>query len=88
MSGGVAYVLDLDPDLVNGDLVDVASPGGEDALALRAVLEQHAALTSSVVAAALLDDWPAALGRFSVIVPRDYRRVIEATAARRRRART
>jgi len=79
MSGGVAYVLDLDPALVNGDLVDVVSSGGEDALALRAVLEQHAALTSSVVAAALLDDWPAALGRFSVIVPRDYRRVIEAT---------
>src|SRR5882724_2170232 len=79
MSGGVAYVLDLDPALVNGELVDVVPPGGEDALALRAVLEQHAALTSSDVAAALLDDWPGALGRFSVIVPRDYRRVIGAT---------
>ncbi|HEY7050002.1 MAG TPA: glutamate synthase large subunit [Jatrophihabitantaceae bacterium] len=79
MSGGVAYVLDLDPTLVNGELVDVGPLGGEDALALRAVLEQHAALTASTVAAALLADWPAALDRFTAIVPRDYRRVIEAT---------
>ena len=79
MSGGVAFVLDLDRSLVNGELVDVAALRGEDALALRAVLEQHAALTGSVVAAALLGDWPGALARFSAIVPRDYRRVVEAT---------
>src|SRR6266550_1729066 len=40
MSGGVAFVLDLDRSLVNGALVDVAELRGEDALALRAVLEQ------------------------------------------------
>ncbi len=79
MSGGVAYVLDLDPALVNGELVDVVSPAGEDALAVRAVLEQHAALTASPVAAALLADWPTAADRFSAIVPRDYRRVLDAT---------
>ena len=79
MSGGVAYVLDLDPALVNGELVDVGGLSGEDALALRSVLEQHAALTGSTVAAALLADWPSALDRFSAIVPRDYRRVLEAT---------
>ncbi|HEY3630534.1 MAG TPA: glutamate synthase-related protein, partial [Jatrophihabitantaceae bacterium] len=79
MSGGVAYVLDLDPALVNGELVDVGGLSGEDALALRAVLEQHAALTGSAVAAALLADWPSALDRFSAVVPRDYRRVLEAT---------
>ena len=45
----------------NGELVDVAALRGEDALALRAVLEQHAALTGSVVAAARLGDWPGAL---------------------------
>jgi glutamate synthase (NADPH/NADH) large chain len=36
-------------------------------------------LTGSTVAAALLADWPTALDRFSAIVPRDYRRVLEAT---------
>jgi glutamate synthase (NADPH/NADH) large chain len=80
MSGGVGYVLDLDSSLVNPELVDVDVLSGEDALALRAVLEQHAALTASTVAAGLLADWPTALGRFSSIVPRDYRRVLEATS--------
>jgi glutamate synthase (NADPH) large chain len=79
MSGGVGYVLDLDPALVNRELVDVEPLTCEDALALRAVLEQHAALTASAVASALLDDWSAALDSFTVIMPRDYRRVLEAT---------
>jgi glutamate synthase (NADPH) large chain len=79
MSGGVGYVLELDPALVNRELVDVEPLTCEDALALRAVLEQHAALTASAVASALLDDWSAALDRFTVIMPRDYRRVLEAT---------
>ena len=79
MSGGVGYVLDLDPALVNRELVDVDALRCEDALALRAVLEQHAALTASTVASALLDDWGAAVDRFAVIMPRDYRRVLEAT---------
>ena len=52
MSGGVGYVLDLDRSLVNSELVDVCAMRGEDALALRAVLDQHAALTASSVAAA------------------------------------
>jgi glutamate synthase (NADPH/NADH) large chain len=79
MSGGIGYILDLDRSLVNPELVDVCKLRGEDALALRAVLEQHAALTASTVASALLADWPSALSRFSALVPRDYRRVLEAT---------
>ena len=31
------------------------------------------------MAAALLADWPAAVHRFTTIVPRDYKRVLEAT---------
>jgi glutamate synthase (NADPH/NADH) large chain len=36
-------------------------------------------LTGSTVAAALLADWPASVARFSAIVPRDFKRVMEAT---------
>jgi glutamate synthase (NADPH) large chain len=46
---------------------------------LRAVIEQHVAYTDSAVGAALLADWPASVGRFSAIVARDFRRVLEAT---------
>ena len=37
-------------------------------------------MTQSTVAARLLDDWPRTLTRVSVLVPRDYRRVLQATA--------
>jgi glutamate synthase (NADPH/NADH) large chain len=79
MSGGVAYVLDLDPSLVNRELVDVVALTREDARTLDVMLDRHWALTSSTVASALLADWPAALERFSAIMPRDFRRVLEAT---------
>jgi glutamate synthase (NADPH/NADH) large chain len=79
MSGGRAFVLDLDPGLVNGELVDVEPVDPESALMLRGVVQQHAAHTDSAVAGALLADWPAAVRRFSAVVPRDYRRVLEAT---------
>jgi glutamate synthase (NADPH/NADH) large chain len=79
MSGGLAFVLDLDRDLVNGELVDVADVSDEYEVALREIVHEHAAATESAVATGLLDCWPDALHRFSVIVPRDYRRVLEAT---------
>jgi glutamate synthase (NADPH/NADH) large chain len=83
MSGGYAYVLDLEPGLVNGELVEVEPVSGEDAARVRAIVEAHAAYTDSAVAAELLADWPSALERFSAIVPRDFRRVVEATRAAR-----
>jgi glutamate synthase (NADPH/NADH) large chain len=84
MSGGLAFVLELDPELVNGELVDVEAVTGEYAVVLREIVHEHAGCTMSSVAQALLDAWPDALGRFSAIVPRDYRRVLDAT--RRARA--
>ncbi|WP_375483580.1 glutamate synthase large subunit [uncultured Jatrophihabitans sp.] len=82
MSGGYAFVLDLDESLVNAELVDVralADLGPDEADALRTVVEAHVAYTDSAVGAALLADWGAARGRFSVIVPRDFQRVLDAT---------
>ncbi|MGH8959741.1 MAG: glutamate synthase large subunit [Jatrophihabitantaceae bacterium] len=83
MSGGYGFVLDLDRTLVNGELVDVEPVAGEPAERLRAIVAAHAQYTDSPVAAALLAGWPAALARFSAIVPRDFRRVLEATRAAR-----
>ncbi|HKC26998.1 MAG TPA: glutamate synthase subunit alpha, partial [Jatrophihabitans sp.] len=79
MSGGYAYVLDLDQSLVNRELVDVEPLSDTDADRLRAVIEAHVAYTDSAVGAALLLDWAAARHRFSAIVARDFRRVLEAT---------
>jgi glutamate synthase (NADPH/NADH) large chain len=72
-------VLDLDRSLVNGELVDVEPLTADDAERLRDIVASHVAYTGSTVGAALLADWPAAVARFSAIVPRDFRRVLEAT---------
>jgi glutamate synthase (NADPH/NADH) large chain len=87
MSGGHGFVLDLDPALFNPELADIESVSGEQASQLHAVVRRHADLTGSPVAAALLADWDNALGRFSAIVPRDFKRIMEATSrAQGRRA--
>ena len=41
---------------------------------------QHGEETGSTVAAALLADWDTALGRFTEVMPRDYKRVLDARA--------
>jgi glutamate synthase (NADPH/NADH) large chain len=79
MSGGRAYVLDLDPHIVNPEMVDVAPVPGEELARLRAILDAHRAHTDSAVATRLLSDWPAAQRRFSAIVARDFRRALDAT---------
>jgi glutamate synthase (NADPH/NADH) large chain len=79
MSGGYAYVLDLDPALVNGELVDIEDVSDEDVQRLRTIVEAHVSYTDSAVGNALLADWSGALDRFTAIVPRDFRRVLEAT---------
>ncbi len=83
MSGGQAFVLDLDRTVFNPELADIEPVGDEYAAQLRAIVERHAELTGSVVAADLLADWPAALTRFSLILPRDFKRVLEATRVAR-----
>ena len=81
MSGGRAYVLDLDPDLVNPEMVELRPVPAETADELREIVHQHAEETGSTVAAALLENWEESLARFTEIMPVDYRLVLEARAA-------
>jgi glutamate synthase (NADPH/NADH) large chain len=80
MSGGVAYVLDLNVGRVNPELVELGPVPEREADELRTLVERHRDETGSPVAAALLEDWPAALGRFTEVMPSDYKRVLEARA--------
>jgi glutamate synthase (NADPH/NADH) large chain len=81
MSGGYAFVLDIDEGRVNGELVDLVAVEGAYADELRDLVARHADETGSTVAAALLADWPAALVRFSLVMPRDFKRVLDARTA-------
>jgi glutamate synthase (NADPH/NADH) large chain len=80
MSGGYAFVLDLDADKVNRELVDLSPVEGERVAELEAIVREHFEETGSAVAEELLADWPAAVGRFTEVMPRDYRRVLDARA--------
>ena len=80
MSGGVAYVLDLRPELVNQELVDLLPLRDEDEEPLRELLTRHHTWTESAVARRLLDDWEDARSRFTLVLPRDYQRVLDVRA--------
>ena len=81
MSGGVAYALDLDPQLVNIEMVDLDPLDAEDADELRELVEHHAEETDSPLARALLANWSATLSRFTKVMPRDYKNVLLAGAS-------
>jgi len=80
MSGGVAYVLDLRIDRVNPAMVDLEPLGDDDLTVLRALVERHRLETDSTVAGRLLAEWDSAAGRFTKVMPRDYKRVLAAKA--------
>ncbi|GAB2586470.1 glutamate synthase large subunit [Kribbella endophytica] len=84
MSGGVAHVLDLDPALVNPELVDLLPLTAEESDLLQDLVRRHHEETGSERAAKLLADWTAAETRFTTVMPRDYARVLAAKAAAER----
>jgi glutamate synthase (NADPH/NADH) large chain len=77
MSGGVAYLLDLDPRLVNTEMVDLEDVTAEDVSQLQAIVSKFFAETGSVVADQLLKDWSNSIKRFTRVMPRDYARVLK-----------
>jgi len=84
MSGGVAYLLDLAEQRLNTEMVDVDPLDADDRAFLREIVTRHAAETGSTVAANLLAEWDEAVNRFAKIMPRDYKRVLEAARAAER----
>ncbi|WP_028635899.1 glutamate synthase large subunit [Nocardioides sp. URHA0032] len=80
MSGGVAWVLDLAPQRVNGELVELGPVTGDAATELEQLVRTHLEETGSTVAEELLADWETSLTRFTEIMPTDYRKSLEAKA--------
>ncbi|MCK2243294.1 MULTISPECIES: glutamate synthase large subunit [unclassified Crossiella] len=78
MSGGIAFVLDLDPVKVNTAMVELQRPNADDLRWLRETVAKHHQLTGSTVAASLLGDWPRRSAAFTKVMPSDYQRVLEA----------
>ncbi|MFC8303697.1 glutamate synthase large subunit [Specibacter sp. NPDC057265] len=86
MSGGTAYVLDLNPALVNKAALDAGElmllvPDAADADIIGSLLRRHAEETGSETADVLLADFPRAAARFTKVLPRDYAAVLETQLA-------
>ena len=83
MSGGTAYVLDQAGDFAmrcNKQMVFLEQPDAEDLTVLKQMIERHAALTGSSRAAGVLSDWEGFLPKFVKVMPKDYKRVLQALA--------
>ena len=76
MSGGVAFVLDLDPRFVNPDMVDVLTLTPPRAKQVRDLISKFVAETGSEVGTELLREWDSSVARISLVMPRDYARVL------------
>jgi glutamate synthase (ferredoxin) len=77
MSGGIAYVLDLDgsfPQLVNKEMVeleDLSDPADQDTVLN--LVRKHVQYTGSTPGRWVLDHWDAAVAKFVKIMPADYK---------------
>jgi glutamate synthase (NADPH/NADH) large chain len=82
MSGGIAYVLDEAGDFktrFNPEMADREPLNDPEEIAeVKALIERHARYTGSDRAAAILADWQGNLPKFVKVMPRDYKRVLEA----------
>ncbi|HVB92598.1 MAG TPA: glutamate synthase large subunit, partial [Acidimicrobiales bacterium] len=82
MSGGIAYVYDPARNFgqrVNMEFVDMEPLDSEDGLLVHGLVERHARETESAVASRLLAQWETEVREFVKVMPRDYRRILDAT---------
>ena len=82
MSGGIAYIYDADGSFqarLNTEMVDLDPLDEDDQRWLRSQIRTHLDVTGSPVAERLLDRWHTEVRRFRKVMPRDYKRVLEAS---------
>lgn len=83
MSGGVAYVYDPDGELpanLNSEMVELETLDEDDADWLHGTIQVHVDATDSAVGQRILSDWSGQQRHFVKVMPRDYKRVLQAIA--------
>jgi glutamate synthase (NADPH/NADH) large chain len=84
MSGGMAFVLDLEESLVNTEMVDLLTLPAVHEDFVKSSLSNFFVESGSAVAKDLLSDWDKSKSRFTLVMPRDYARVLEVMAKAQR----
>jgi glutamate synthase (NADPH) large chain len=83
MSGGIAYVYDPDDalsDNLNSEMVELEALDDDDLDWLHGMIQAHVDATDSAVGQRVLADWTSEQRSFAKVMPRDYKRVLEAVA--------
>ncbi|HVQ99337.1 MAG TPA: glutamate synthase subunit alpha, partial [Mycobacterium sp.] len=83
MSGGVAYAYDPDGKFaanLNCEMVNLEELDEADVEWLHGMIQAHVDATDSTVGRRILDDWSIEQRRFAKVMPRDYKRVLQAIA--------
>ena len=78
MSGGIAYVVDLNIENVNSEMVELESLDESDKDFLSSILKDYLEETDSPLAMQLLEDKD--FKKFTKVMPREYKRVLQAQA--------
>ena len=77
MSGGIAYVVDLQPELCNRDLVNLEALKDKKEQALvKELLRKHVTYTGSPLGEALLKNWTATVKRITRVIPKEYEEML------------
>jgi len=79
MSGGVAYVYDMEnafPKNVNKEMVELEDLDADDLMVLKHHIERHLKYTDSDVAKNILDNWEVTSKFFVKVMPTDYKKVL------------
>ena len=82
MSGGIAYVWDVDGDFkdkVNMGMVELQSLDEEDLQTVSALVRDHVRYTGSEAGQRVLDNFQDEMKRFVKVMPLEYKRILEAS---------
>ena len=81
--GGITALSDPDEELANNlniEMVDVEALDEDDAEYLHGILQAHVDSTDSAVGQRILADWRGQQRHFVKVMPRDYKKVLQAIA--------
>jgi glutamate synthase (NADPH/NADH) large chain len=84
MSGGMAFILDIDPALFNTEMVDLLALPINQEQFVKSEVSKFFTETGSKVAGELLNDWDKSKNRITQVMPRDYARVLDLMAKAQR----
>ncbi|KLU65095.1 ferredoxin-dependent glutamate synthase 1 [Desulfosporosinus acididurans] len=78
MSGGVAYILDFDEIYCNKSMVLLETIDSEEEMnEIKSMIGKHVEYTGSPLGKKILLDWTGYAQRFTKIIPKDYKRMLQ-----------